>query len=1169
MKVEGNVLTFKADSSINPGKYTLTVKDKNGKYADLKTTFILSTTDMPATYDADNKKLTVAENSNEEAFNTYIGNITSVNVNGTDYAASGRGSVKIIDKDGTLVTDAAPFKDAAVGTEFQITVTSTGYTTPLTFTYKVPGETPAPSEVDTTKLAAAIEKAEGLNESDYTKDSWKALQSALAEADTALKEKKDQDTVDKATEKLNKAISALVKKDAGQKVNGTNGTTGTSGKSGKTGSTSNTKSGKAAKTGDPSGMFTWLGLAVTSLGAGIGGFSLKRKKREDEENAYSIDSTFIPDHEIPGVSAQVKDVPEKAFSMLQLGSPKKKEVSIANLRLLTALYGDWIKNELKENPQMQESSFQATGKSIIEKCLDSLRRMNEGIDLIEKDENAFKAFTFMNQSMYLQRSITAYSKDCGRGIPCSLSDYMKDNKEKGIEQDHSEWRPFQIAFILLNIKGLIDPESDERNIVDLLYFPTGGGKTEAYLGLIAFIIAYRRLTSDSDYEKDGGVTVFLRYTLRLLTTQQRDRLLKLIVAMEDLRERSEKNGKAEFGTTPISIGYWVGGSVTPNKFDEYEKDEYSRKEFVRKVTKQIIRCPYCGKLIGRENYDINTKTNSVKITCSYDKCKFSKSSGKSIPVYLVDEEIYAKCPTVVISTVDKFAKLPWSEQAGLLFGRTDRFCPRHGYQAVGYEKELVGKRHNKDTKNGLDACVIEACKPFYPPQLIIQDELHLISGPLGTIYGGYETIIEDMCCLEKNGKKIHPKYVVSTATIKNAGEQIKCLYARENYAQFPPSGFDTRDSYFIREVPLVSRDLEDLTENDIAELLEKGEKPFRQYVGICASGQSVKTTLIRLYSVLLQEAFILSEDPKYQNYVDPYYTLVGYFNSIRELGGAVRLLDDDINSRLKVLRKKYKNARQRYLGFDGKKEITSRIPSYQIAEILEKLAEPFDPSKERQSCYDVVIATNMIAVGMDVDRLGLMAVVGQPKQNSEYIQATSRVGRKYPGIIFTVYNPYRPRDLSNYENFVGFHSQMYRYVEGTTATPFAARARDRVLHALVVAMLRLQTETMAGNKGASNILSISDEELGKIKDQILERISIVAPMAYESASDDIDAFISTWKEIAKDENLYYFVTNTENNKRLLSYYGQPITGKEKPTLNSMRDVEQSSTVYLYEEGGAL
>ena len=294
VNVEGNVLTYKADSSIKPGKYTLTVKDKNGKYADLKTTFILSTTDMPAKYDADNKKLTVAENSNEEAFNAYIGNITSVNVNGTDYAASGRGSVKIIDKDGTLVTDAAPFKDAAAGAEFKITVTSTGYTTPLTFTYKVPGETPAPSE-DTTKqvstdaLEKAMKAADALKESDYTADSWKTLQSAMTEADTALKEKKDQDTVDKATEQLNKAISALVKKDAGQKANGTNGATGTtgtngtSGKSGKAGSTSNTKSGKAAKTGDPSGMFAWLGLAVTSLGAGIGGFSLKRKKREDEE----------------------------------------------------------------------------------------------------------------------------------------------------------------------------------------------------------------------------------------------------------------------------------------------------------------------------------------------------------------------------------------------------------------------------------------------------------------------------------------------------------------------------------------------------------------------------------------------------------------------------------------------------------------------------------------------------------------------------------------------------------------------------------------------------------------------------------------------------------------------------------------------------------------------
>lgn len=197
-----------------------------------------------------------------------------------------------------------------------------------------------------------------------------------------------------------------------------------------------------------------------------------------------------------------------------------------------------------------------------------------------------------------------------------------------------------------------------------------------------------------------------------------------------------------------------------------------------------------------------------------------------------------------------------------------------------------------------------------------------------------------------------------------------------------------------------------------------------------------------------------------------------------------------------MVKNKYNSPEQRYLSIDRKTEITSRIPSWNIAQVLEKLAIPYDKNKEKQACYDVVIATNMIAVGMDVDRLGLMSVVGQPKQNSEYIQATSRVGRQHPGIIFTVYNPYRPRDLSNYENFVGFHSQMYRYVEGTTATPFAARARDRVLHALVVSLLRLQVKLMADNGGASNINDISDEQIKDIKDKILERVKITAPLSY-------------------------------------------------------------------------
>ena len=309
----------------------------------------------------------------------------------------------------------------------------------------------------------------------------------------------------------------------------------------------------------------------------------------------------------------------------------------------------------------------------------------------------------------------------------------------------------------------------------------------------------------------------------------------------------------------------------------------------------------------------------------------------------------------------------------------------------------------------------------------------------------------------------------------------------------------------------------------------------------------------------------MAKEPEFEDYIDPYYTLIGYFNSIRELGGAVRLLDDDIASRIRVVKNKYNSPAQRYIGIDGKKEITSRIPSWEIAQVLEKLAISYDKKKERQNCYDVVIATNMIAVGMDVDRLGLMTVVGQPKQNSEYIQATSRVGRQHPGIIFTVYNPYRPRDLSNYENFVGFHSQMYRYVEGTTATPFAARARDRVLHALVVSLLRLQFEEMADNGGAANINEISDEDVKRVKEMILERVKVTAPSSYADTEKEIEEFISTWKNIAKSDKLYYFVPSVaDDKKRLLTYYGEYYGDKEKPTLSSMRDVEQSSTVFYWE-----
>ena len=505
---------------------------------------------------------------------------------------------------------------------------------------------------------------------------------------------------------------------------------------------------------------------------------------------------------------------------------------------------------------------------------------------------------------------------------------------------------------------------------------------------------------------------------------------------------------------------------------------------------------------------------------------------------MVDEEIYSVCPTVLLGTVDKFAQLPWHGETGALFGRVDRKCSRDSYVAIGV-------KHAKHPKEGgYPASEIIHVKPFLPPQLIIQDELHLITGPLGTIYGAYETMVDDLSSYEVDGHKIRPKYVASTATIRNAGEQIRTLYGRTSYSQFPPSGLEEGDSFFVRELPLE-------------------DYPFREYAGVAASGQSMKTVLLRVYAIILQAVCNMAQKDEWKDFLDPYYTLIGYFNSIRELGGAVRLLQDDVVKRIKRVRNRLQSPRERFLSESSKIEITSRMGTGEIPKLLQRLEDSMDNPK----CIDTALATNMIAVGLDVDRLGLMVVTGQPKQTSEYIQSTSRVGRRYPGLVITVYNPYRPRDFSHYENFTGYHAEINRFVEGTTATPFSDRARDRVLHALIITAIRLRFPEMTENAVAERILDMDLESIQSMKDSILERLNIVKPEARKDASQEIDDFITFWKKRAKAPrgHLFYYLGSTKENKRLMNMYGSDNpSDNEKSTLNSMRDVEKSSSMYYWE-----
>lgn len=854
-------------------------------------------------------------------------------------------------------------------------------------------------------------------------------------------------------------------------------------------------------------------------------------KTENGRTDY-VESAFIPEYEYLGVSAALKGFSPTYFSTWQMAAKGKKAETIQKLNTLADSYEKWIDDTLAGNSRMSDPEFAGKiGNTVIGHCRDALRRIRDGIHIIETDDISFEAFSFMNSVIYKQNSIKNYAKKHGHGIECNFKDFVNPRNP----DNEFAWRPFQIAFILMNLKGIVHPEDPERDIVDLLYFPTGGGKTEAYLGLMAFTIANRRLraSASDEYNRDGGVTIILRYTLRLLTTQQRDRITKMVVAAELVRRKNYP----KYGTEPISIGFWVGGQVTPNRFDDLkEKPDrpYEAGKQRNLIYKQLLTCPFCGKPLTKDEFYIDPDKKSVEIFCSDKNCWFYKypTSGERIPipVYLVDEEIYAKCPTIILSTVDKFARLPWDVNTNSLFGRVDRKCSRDGYIAIGAEHP----KHKKT--DSLPPAKITSMKPFLPPELIIQDELHLITGPLGTVYGAYETIIENMCMHDG----IKPKYVVSTATIKNADNQAKSLYARKNTTQFPPNGFEIGDSFFIREIPV-------------------DEDPFRKYVGICAPGQSVKTALLRTYAIILQAVYTYSLQDEYKDVIDPYYSLIGYFNSIRELGGAVRLLQDDIPARIKRIQKRYHLEKRRFL--NKNEEITSRMNSWKIPEKLNQLELPYT-SRDH---LDTAVATNMIAVGMDVDRLGLMVVTGQPKQNSEYIQATSRIGRAHPGLVVTLYNAYRPRDLSHYENFTGYHAQLYRFVEGTTATPFSARARDRVLHALVISAIRLLYPEMANNEDARAIGTLSPKQIDAVKEMILDRIKIVKPSARADAGDEIDEFIGWWKRKAAESMPLFYRADPKRYNILINPYDKPHEDNYKPTLQSMREVESAANMYYFTE----
>jgi len=879
------------------------------------------------------------------------------------------------------------------------------------------------------------------------------------------------------------------------------------------------------------------------------------------DRAVKLSTQIMPTYEVEQMEApSQEDVPtleDVVLDMRVLSETEQCDFS-DKLSPLADAYESWIEDNRSRldpgNITLDLERFGQIPRDTLVDCQMALERIRGGINLLDQEQKAAKAFQFANRAMADQRVRTVFTRRLRQGEEVTV-------EEVDTPQNRS-WRPFQLAFILLNLAALHDPTHPERSdreagLADLLWFPTGGGKTEAYLGVAAFAMGIRRLQREESWlDGQAGVTVLMRYTLRLLTLQQFQRAATLLCACEVIRREAPDT----WGEEPFRIGLWVGMRSTPNYTDQ--ADEVIRQDHGQftggqggvGTPAQLPNCPWCGKPI-RPGVDIVVeKYGSGRARtfqfCSdpLGHCPFSRrqSPDEGVPIVVVDEEVYRRLPTLLIATVDKFAQMPWKGAAQMLFGRVTGKCPRHGFRSPEIED---ADRHR--SRGGLPPVqTISYSNRLRPPDLIIQDELHLISGPLGTLVGLYETAVDALSSWEIDGQKVYPKVIASTATIRRAREQVYKLFLRE-VKIFPPPGLDVEDNFFSKKVP------------------SSLESPGRLYLGVCAPGKRLKTALIRVYTAFLATSQLLYEN--YGRLADPWMTLVGYFNSMRELGGMRRVVDDTLRTRLGHMEQR--GLANRYIYPYSVDELTSRKGGRDIPTVLDQLEAVFDPdlAEDRRNRkrsgqevskteypLDIVLATNMISVGVDVGRLGLMVVASQPKTTAEYIQATSRVGRRFPGIVCTVYNWTRPRDLSHYERFEHYHATFYEQVEALSVTPFSLRALDRGLSGVFVSLIRLWGQILNPNISADDFTPVLPY-YETIKQELITRAELVTgdPDIINMLIDMLAVREQEWRHQSQREGSQ--LSYAKESGTYLPLLKKP---QEDPhylftCLNSLRDVEPS------------
>ena len=905
--------------------------------------------------------------------------------------------------------------------------------------------------------------------------------------------------------------------------------------------------------------------------------------------ATEVSTSWLPIAETP--QTQARNVAGALLSMDALSEVTPKELR-AGLQPLVDGYGSWLEQQAGEVAKLPQHL-----RSIAEDALFDAgkvhQRLMAGLDFVASNDEALRCFQFMNRVMRDQRIASQISVIRSSDPSLSIEEARERIDKDDLGNPKADWRPFQLAFILMQLEGLTDPayslRSGDIKRVELLFFPTGGGKTEAYLGLAAFTFAIRRrqgVVESADGPLDGrdGVAVLMRYTLRLLTAQQFQRATALMCAAELARRDNEEI----WGSEPFRIGLWVGTDVSPKRFEEAEEQLRAANEYGahRLTVLQIQRCPWCGTLITPAQVKTDPVTRRVQVFCGDElgRCPFAKGGEveEGLPILTVDEEIYRLTPAFVIATVDKFARLAREGEAAALFGYVNEKCERHGYRHPDYVKCEITASH--PAKDGHPAALLVPVTRLRPPDLIIQDELHLITGALGTAVGLFEVAIETLCSwTTASGEPVRPLIVASTATVRNATEQVRGLYGRQ-VEIFPPQVLDVADTYFSQELPI------------------DREHPGRLYVGVSAQGVRLSSAEIRVSEVLLSAGQLLFD--RAGAAADPYMTLVGYFNATRELAGMARYVSDDVQNRVKRPRRGsgFPVRLGALFGFLNVGELTSRIASSEIGRTLDRLGLEFDPAYDSTEAFkarmqakkdgvelvnradapfDVVLATSMLQVGVDVQRLGLMLVVGQPKNTAEYIQATSRVGRDSfrPGLVVALGNWARPRDLAHYEQFRHYHETFYSQVEALSVTPFSPTALDRGIDGLLVSAARvLQAVEQDGLSPERNAGKIKNHKsaIEILVARLLERIEAASmnEMEIQRAKDLLVNKIDRWADrstLATQQGKTLVYERTGNGDEYLPLIISPenhrttVGGQlEAPFIvaNSMREVQPEVNVLV-------